>query len=714
MGKIIEISERHLIPLKEDVESDKYTIGSEKSAPIGGSYSHVCGSDVDENVELEVNASDIDLSSFKKQDKLTSRLWDDDGKLDSRVRLKLLDIADDFWDFVNIKWVKPYGIILTGSICNYNWSSYSDIDLHLIADFHEIDDKTEFVRTYLDSKKNEWNDMHNQLEIRGYKVELYVQDIGEEAESNGIYDLESNEWIKKPSHDAIKPIELNKYPIKDKAADIMTIIDDMYDALSSTDDKHNIEVIGDDASYLWKKIKSMRKKSLDKHGESGNGNIVYKLLRREGYIDKLFDLMSITYDKVNSIDEGVIIKEYLDKNYNAPLVNYFKNANKMSDEDKAIDLAYNFDYLIQDFMNEYDIDDDIDEYDVDAFAEVLSDYDMYDEFIRYCERNADDQDLPSWCHEMYCRVVKNEWCIHFGNDSQSIAENGFTSGTDNIEKLGITGRKDNMGVGYNFAYLVNDRNVDLSKYGDEAVIFRTSGVLVYHFGDEEHQVIFWGPYAHDFIPIKQGYGGYDDYEVYGLDGQVLYSGKPSEIANWASTNLGQYRKQILYPKNGIVPQPRKHFYTDNGEFKSYVARDIPKSYNITYEVFNRSNIKQYLDSVKSFSLNEEVVADGNSEHNPYGKRWRKERQLLKDFLCNYGKVMTSKENGKEYKVYYDTMLSQMIGVNYCICIQWDEVKMKPSSTIYVRALDKFTNRRFNANFDARGKDNEYGTNDDIS
>ena len=109
MGKIIEISERHLIPLKEDVESDKYTIGSEKSAPIGGSYSHVCGSDVDENVELEVNASDIDLSSFKKQDKLTSRLWDDDGKLDSRVRLKLLDIADDFWDFVNIKWVKPYG-----------------------------------------------------------------------------------------------------------------------------------------------------------------------------------------------------------------------------------------------------------------------------------------------------------------------------------------------------------------------------------------------------------------------------------------------------------------------------------------------------------------------------------------------------------------------------------------------------------------------------
>lgn len=95
--------------------------------------------------------------------------------------------------------------------------------------------------------------MHSQLEIRGYKVELYVQDVGENAESNGVYDLESNEWVKKPVKGDIKPIGLNKYHIKDKAADIMTIIDDMYESLESTDDKHNMEEIGDDASYLWKR-----------------------------------------------------------------------------------------------------------------------------------------------------------------------------------------------------------------------------------------------------------------------------------------------------------------------------------------------------------------------------------------------------------------------------------------------------------------------------
>ena len=118
--------------------------------------------------------------------------------------------------------------------------------------------------------------------------------------------------------------------------------------------------------------------------------------------------------------------------------------------------------------------------------------------------------------------------------------------------------------------------------------------------------------------------------------------------------------------------------------------------------------------LKENLINEEVVADGNSEHNPYKKRWEAERKALKDFICNFGKVMTSKENGKTYKVYYDKVLSQLIGYNYCICLQWDAVNLKPKSVLYIRALDKFTDRMFQANFDARGKDNMAGTYDDLS
>ena len=111
---------------------------------------------------------------------------------------------------------------------------------------------------------------------------------------------------------------------------------------------------------------------------------------------------------------------------------------------------------------------------------------------------------------------------------------------------------------------------------------------------------------------------------------------------------------------------------------------------------------------------EEVVADGSADSNPYKERWQRERQALKDYLTNYGEIMTSKENGKQYKVIFDRTLSNTIGFNYCVCIQWDPIKMKPGSVIYVRAYDKFTKRIFNAQFDSRGRDNKLGTADDVN
>lgn len=128
-----------------------------------------------------------------------------------------------------------------------------------------------------------------------------------------------------------------------------------------------------------------------------------------------------------------------------------------------------------------------------------------------------------------------------------------------------------------------------------------------------------------------------------------------------------------------------------------------------YLPYANESVKKYLSLLK-----EEVVADGNAEHNPYKKRWEAERKALKDFICNFGKVMTSRENGKTYKVYYDKVLSQLIGFNYCICLQWDAVEMKPKSVLFVRALDKFTDRMFQANFDYRGRDNQIGTSDDFN
>ena len=43
---------------------------------------------------------------------------------------------------------------LTGSLANYNWSEYSDVDLHLVVDFEKIDEDIELVKAFFDSCQN--------------------------------------------------------------------------------------------------------------------------------------------------------------------------------------------------------------------------------------------------------------------------------------------------------------------------------------------------------------------------------------------------------------------------------------------------------------------------------------------------------------------------------------------------------------------------------
>lgn len=94
--------------------------------------------------------------------------------------------------------------------------------------------------------------------------------------------------------------------------------------------------------------------------------------------------------------------------------------------------------------------------------------------------------------------------------------------------------------------------------------------------------------------------------------------------------------------------------------------------------------------VMNFVITENQYINLNEKANPLWGRWHKERATLKNYPINYGDIMVSKENGKEYKVIYDQFLSNQLGINYCICIQWDSLTNEPGDIIYVRAYDKFS------------------------
>ena len=250
--------------------------------------------------QITNETADIDFSSFTPQQELNPKIWPN-GKINSRVRLKLLDIADDFFKTLKIGWLKPIDILLTGSMANYNWSKYSDFDLHLLLDFSDVDENVDFVHEYFTAKKKLWNEEHENLMIYGFPVEVYVQDINENLISNGIYSLYKNKWIREPSKDNLRSLGQDKETIKSKAIETMKKIDALYNATFDINHGSDGEKLLAQIQKLITIIKGIRKQSLTKGGEMAAGNIFFKILRRTGYIEKLFNAKTLAYDRKESI-----------------------------------------------------------------------------------------------------------------------------------------------------------------------------------------------------------------------------------------------------------------------------------------------------------------------------------------------------------------------------------------------------------------------------
>lgn len=250
----------------------------------------------DINLDEILNPEDVDLSSFKIKDHLDPKIWDvKDGKyvLKSKIRNRLLVLADDFFDSLGLDFVDIKDIIFTGSLANYNWSNFSDIDLHIVLDFGEVDKNEEIVKGYFNAKKAAWNDEHD-VKILGYDVEVYLQDRKEKHFSTGVYSILHSKWLIKPSKD--QKIEDREF-IKKKASDYMNLID----SLDSFYEKGYYNYLVKKIDKIKEKIKDMRQEGLEAKGEFSKENLVFKVLRRTGYIEKLYDLQVKSYDKAFSL-----------------------------------------------------------------------------------------------------------------------------------------------------------------------------------------------------------------------------------------------------------------------------------------------------------------------------------------------------------------------------------------------------------------------------
>jgi predicted nucleotidyltransferase len=240
------------------------------------------------------------LKSFKLKETLNPEFWDEENgtySLKPKVREKLLQIANDFIDDVEMPIVVD-DIIMTGSLANYNWSKFSDVDIHILVNTNQFEENVKSLYDELfHLKKTLYNKKHN-ITIYGYEVEVYIEDTNEskDVQNIGKYSIITDEWVETPTKESVS---INYKKIESKAKEWMKLIDNLINEINDKD--------LDTAKILIKKYKAKLKKfrtcGLQKGGEYSEENLVFKILRRNGYLEKVKELKTDLTDKEFSMGE---------------------------------------------------------------------------------------------------------------------------------------------------------------------------------------------------------------------------------------------------------------------------------------------------------------------------------------------------------------------------------------------------------------------------
>jgi predicted nucleotidyltransferase len=248
-----------------------------------------------------MNNTELD-SITNVQPDLTRLLWDRDNQIFPKIKKALIKIANHFYDSVDIdNKPKIIDIILTGSLANYNYSEYSDLDLHIIVDMGKNIKLKKLLEKLFSLAKTNWNSKHD-IRIKDFEVEIYVDDIDNPHYSGGVYSLLNDKWIRYP--EKLK-IQVDRETIKQKINYFLTV----YDAILNNLENKPTEDLLDKIKNLKNKITNFRKRGLEHGGEFSTENLTFKALRRMGFLDKLAKLNQQVLDKSLSLKEKTLTKK---------------------------------------------------------------------------------------------------------------------------------------------------------------------------------------------------------------------------------------------------------------------------------------------------------------------------------------------------------------------------------------------------------------------
>ena len=240
--------------------------------------------DDSDSIFFEDPLDEVEESAEDYHNELNPKLWDN-MKLKPEVKNKLNEIAKAFIDYLDINDDAIEDIVITGSSAGYNYTPYSDLDLHLVIDYDKVHEDCPIVEGFLWSMKAQFNKDHD-ISIYGIPVELYAEQSGAGTIHNGLYSLMQNRWIDEPKK--IVP------PDNDAA------VEAKYNELKEAADKIEDSEV---AKELLNKIYTMRKAGLAQGGELSTENLAFKKLRNDGTIEKLKQMEKEQIDKELSLED---------------------------------------------------------------------------------------------------------------------------------------------------------------------------------------------------------------------------------------------------------------------------------------------------------------------------------------------------------------------------------------------------------------------------
>lgn len=166
---------------------------------------------------------------------------------------------------------------------------------------------------------------------------------------------------------------------------------------------------------------------------------------------------------------------------------------------------YDYQDQVPDFLDDIGVeyDKNLEYYEVAEEWLPTASEEQLKEFRHWCENrkrySGDEYDAPPYEAMGHTKLTSPGWLVHFTDDPYAIAMRGFEFGHEDMRGLALTTwkRERKRGPGYNFAFPLGSRDARIAehdqKYGKHAVVFWGAGVQVTHYGDEEEQVIVWGP-----------------------------------------------------------------------------------------------------------------------------------------------------------------------------------------------------------------------------